>query len=53
MKEVKQIVKQLTGGSVWESNPPKAHQVPPNGFEVRGAHRDPDAPSKFQYILGG
>ena len=41
------------GGSVWESNPPKAHQVPPNGFEVRGAHRDPDAPQQVQYILGG
>ena len=23
-----------TGGSVWESNPPKTLQMPPNGFEV-------------------
>ena len=34
----------IVGGSAWESNPPKALQVPPAGFEVREAHRDPTAP---------
>jgi len=48
MKKVKQIVKQnhnsrLGGGSAWESNPPETF-VPPDGFEVREAHRDSTAP---------
>ena len=34
----------LTGGSGWESNPPGTLSMPPNGFEVREAHRDPTAP---------
>ena len=37
--------KTIPGGSVWESNPPKACLIPPNGFEVREAHRDSFAPS--------
>ena len=37
--------KTIPGGSVWESNPPKACLIPPNGFEVREAHRDSSAPS--------
>ena len=37
-------VKQKTGGSVWESNPPKTLLMPPNGFEVREAHRDLNTP---------
>jgi len=37
-------VKQIGGGSVWESNPPKTFPMPPNGFEVREAHRDSTAP---------
>ena len=54
---VKQSVKQVVGensvscnpkieagGSVWESNPPKTLLMPPNGFEVREAHRDSYAP---------
>ena len=54
---VKQSVKQVVGGnsvscnpkikpggSVWESNPPKALLMPPDGFEVREAHRDSYAP---------
>jgi hypothetical protein len=32
------------GGSVWESNPPKTLLMPPDGFEVREAHRDSSAP---------
>ena len=46
-------VNQNTGGSAWESNPPKAF-IPPNGFEVREAHRDSSAPSltvQVKYIL--
>src|SRR3990172_3831346 len=31
----------LSGGSVWESNPPPACLEPDAGFEVREAHRDP------------
>jgi len=55
---VKQIVKQIvggrsdtciqkyeSGGSAWESNPPKTLLTPPNGFEVREAHRDLSAPT--------
>jgi len=38
-------VKQNGGGSAWESNPPKTFLMPPNGVEVRGAHRDSSAPS--------
>jgi hypothetical protein len=34
------------GGSVWESNPPKTSEKPPDGFEVREAHRDSSAPQK-------
>jgi hypothetical protein len=33
-----------SGGSVWESNPPKTLLMPPDGFEVREAHRDSSAP---------
>jgi len=33
-----------SGGSAWESNPPKTLRMPPNGFEVREAHRDSSAP---------
>ena len=43
-KSVKQTVKQKLGGSVWESNPPKTLLVPPDGFEVREAHRNLSAP---------
>ncbi len=32
------------GGSAWESNPPKTLLMPPDGFEVREAHRDSSAP---------
>ncbi len=38
-------VKQRRGGSVWESNPPETLLMPPDGFEVREAHRDSNAPS--------
>ena len=37
------------GGSVWESNPPKTLLMPPDGFEVREAHRGSYAP--LLYIL--
>ena len=44
---VKQSVKQNLAGA----NGSRTHRgygtVPPNGFEVREAHRDPTAPSKF------
>jgi len=56
---VKQSVKQVgggksstynqkieSGGSAWESNPPKTLLMPPNGFEVREAHRDSSAPER-------
>jgi transcriptional regulator with XRE-family HTH domain len=36
-----------SGGSAWESNPPKTSEMPPNGFEVREAHRDSCAPLKL------
>ncbi len=39
------LVKQNTGGSVWESNPLKTLLMPPDGVEVREAHRDSNAPS--------
>ena len=41
---VKQNVKQNRGGSAWESNPPETSEMPPNGVEVREAHRDLCAP---------
>ena len=37
-------VNQKTGGSAWGSNPPETCLMPPNGFEVREAHRDSSAP---------
>ena len=37
-------LKQNGGGSVWGSNPPKTLSMPPDGFEVREAHRDSNAP---------
>ncbi len=40
------------GGSVWESNPPKTLLTPPNGFEVRKAHRDSSAPDSSAYSSG-
>ena len=44
---MKKLSKKLSnsGGSAWESNPPKALFMPPNGFEVREAHRDSSAPN--------
>ena len=33
------------GGSEWVSNPPKTLLMPPDGFEVREAHRDIFAPT--------
>jgi transcriptional regulator with XRE-family HTH domain len=61
---VKQSVKQIgggkgytynkqieSGGSAWESNPPKTALLPPNGFEVREAHRDSSAPLNFDIYL--
>jgi hypothetical protein len=44
ISKIRQSDKQKTGGSVWESNPPKTLLMPPNGFEVREAHRNSDAP---------
>ena len=44
MKKVKQFVKQISGGGAWESNPPETLTTPPDGFEVREAHRDLSAP---------
>jgi hypothetical protein len=43
---MKKLSKKLSnfGGSAWESNPPKTALLPPNGFEVREAHRDSSAP---------
>jgi len=43
---MKKLSKKLSkfGGSAWESNPPKTLLMPPNGFEVREAHRDLSAP---------
>jgi len=38
------------GGSAWESNPPKTLLTPPNGVEVREAHRDSSAPVYPNYI---
>ena len=43
--ELLNSLKQKTGGSVWESNPPKTLLMPPNGVEVREAHRDLYAPT--------
>ena len=45
---MKKLSKKLSnfGGSVWESNPPKTLLTPPNGFEVRKAHRDSSAPDQ-------
>ena len=43
-------LKQKVGGSVWESNPPETFLMPPDGFEVREAHRDPNAP-QFEFRL--
>jgi hypothetical protein len=40
-----------TGGSAWESNPPKTSSMPPNGFEVREAHRDSSAPESRQVYI--
>ncbi len=37
-------LKHKDGGSVWGSNPPKTFLMPPDGFEVREAHRDLNAP---------
>ncbi len=49
-KELLNSLKQNTGGSVWESNPPKTLLMPPNGVEVREAHRDLYAPN-LQTVL--
>ena len=38
------LYKSDTGGSAWESNPPRTLLTPPNGVEVREAHRDSSAP---------
>ena len=50
-------VETLAGGSAWESNPPKTLKCPPDGFEVREAHRDLSAPFlrqvKYSLIGGG
>ena len=43
MKKVKQKLSK-TGEGAWESNPPKTLFMPPNGVEVREAHRDSSAP---------
>ena len=32
-----------TGGSAWESNPPRTLDASHSGFEVRGTHQDPSA----------
>jgi len=45
------------GGSAWESNPPKTLLMPPDGVEVREAHRDSSAPEfmnrvSIHYWLG-
>jgi len=32
-----------SGGSAWESNPPRTLDAPHTGFEVRGTHQDPSA----------
>ncbi len=45
LTKIHQNVNQKSGGSAWESNPPKTLKVPPNGFEVREAHRDLSAPA--------
>jgi len=50
-KELLNSLKQNTGGSVWESNPPKTLLVPPNGVEVREAHRDLYAPSRYHLSI--
>ena len=39
------------GGSAWESNPPKTLLMPPDGFEVREAHRDSSAPYTNQVYI--
>jgi len=43
MRKVKRKLSEI-GGSAWESNPPKTLLMPPDGFEVREAHRDSSAP---------
>ena len=52
-KPVSFVNKSVAGGSAWESNPPRALLAPPNGFEVREAHRDLSAPEyrRLKYIL--
>ncbi len=53
MKKVKQKLSKY-GGSAWESNPPKTLLMPPDGFEVREAHRDSSAPlphMRIKYTL--
>jgi len=51
LNDVKQTIKQNIGGSAWESNPPKTGLLPPNGVEVREAHRDSSAPVFSFYHL--
>ena len=34
----------LSGGNMWESNPPGRLLAPLNGFEDRGAHQHPSTP---------
>jgi hypothetical protein len=41
---VNNATRNVTGGSAWGSNPPRTLEVPPDGFEVREAHRDLSAP---------
>ena len=40
-----------SGGSGWESNPPKTLLMPHDGFEVREAHRDSTAPSLIKLSI--
>ena len=51
-KWIKETTKQVIfGGSVWESNPPTTLHMPHNGFEVREAHRDLNAPPDSGYYV--
>ena len=40
----------LSGGNMWESNPPGRLLAPLNGFEDRGAHQHPSTPMGLRIV---
>jgi predicted MFS family arabinose efflux permease len=46
-REISELHHEGTGGSAWESNPPRRAERHATGFEDQGAHRDPTTPGSI------